>query len=142
MGQIACLPEPLIKLRRHKTCVSYEDGGRLQQLMGFAAIVCHFRRKAGLSDLSQMDDKVWREFLVWLETLLGKKGLFDEHRLWQAIRKAWYNNHSMGRITSTMHFISYILKNPLLFGKKIKGKLLGTNLPQQIVLESTNIWPR
>lgn len=66
-ARMASIKSPVLKLRRHSGMISHSGQGRLQQIMGLASIVCHFRRLWGISDPSRMEAPVWQKFLKWVE---------------------------------------------------------------------------
>ncbi len=68
ISSIACLQQRVIKLRKHSEMISNINQGKSQFVMGLAAAICHFRRKAGLSDPSQMEEVPWQRFLKWVES--------------------------------------------------------------------------
>ena len=99
-GLIACLQMPVVKLRKHSQMISNTNQGKLQEVMGICSRICHFRRKTGLSDPSQMDEDVWQDFLKWVEKKLDEKGFFDskqerseERRVGKECRSRWSPYH-------------------------------------------------
>ncbi len=68
VGNISCIQQPIIKLRKHGAMLSNTDQGKLQLIMGLSSRICHFRRILGMSDPSQQSDNIWRSFLDWVET--------------------------------------------------------------------------
>jgi glycosyltransferase involved in cell wall biosynthesis len=90
-GEIACIKEPLIKLRKHSLCVSNEQSGKLQFVFAIAALICHFRRKLGYEDLSEMGDDTWDIFLKWIEEQLEKKGWFNAIGYWNKFGAIWHS---------------------------------------------------
>ena len=90
-GKLACINKPLIKLRQHWESLSHLESGRTQQLRAVASAVCHFRRKDGLSDPSQMEQEVWEEFLAWINNQMELRGIFKNLHKYQDVRNAWHN---------------------------------------------------
>ena len=98
VGLIGCLREPLIKLRKHEKSVTAMNSGRLTEIMGMAATVCHFRRQAGRSDPSQRDPHEWDFFIRWIEERLEEENYFLNKQSWQSLRAHWYGAlHTPGR---------------------------------------------
>ncbi len=84
-GEIAALPEPLVKIRKHSDGISNDDSGKMQALYGLAARTCHFLRVQGASDPSAESDEEWNRFIEWLGIKAEEHGLFrrrhDRERL-------------------------------------------------------------
>ena len=89
-GTIGSLSDPLVMIRKHPGAVSSIGGGKPQQVVGTAATVCHLRRKARLSDPSEMNEDRWAEFLVWIEGKLEEEGYLAGFESLQELRNAWY----------------------------------------------------
>lgn len=111
-GLIACLQMPVVKLRKHSQMISNANQGELQDVMGICARICHFRRKAGLSDPSQMDEGVWQVFLKWVGRRLDEDGFFDSKHEWRAIRNVWYINPHANKRERVKELVLKIIDNP------------------------------
>jgi len=138
IGRIACLDVPVIKLRKHFNMISNTNNGRLQTIMGMCAVICHLRRKKGLSDPSRMDENRLREFLDWLEKRMEQEGVFQERRSWQAIRDVYYN-HNENKIKGAKAVATYLSKNPKEL-KTIWKRFLKTDFALELAEQSKNIW--
>lgn len=75
---IACLSEPLVRIRRHGEQISDCDGGRTQLTYGMAARVCHFVRMRDVVDPSSQNDADWERFLEWLVLRVEQAGRFRQ----------------------------------------------------------------
>lgn len=110
-GEIACIENVILQLRKHKDNISIR-ADRLQQLRSVAARICHFRRKAGLSDLSKMEEDVWQGFVKWVEERLEGEGYFRRIQGWQALWNAWYSNLDVNKFKRTMLVLKILMQNP------------------------------
>lgn len=117
---IGCLPDPVIKLRKHASMISNTNNGKLQQVNGLAVTICHFRRKFRMPDPSQMSEDIWQRFMSWLESHLEKEGYFLIVNRWLSVRKLWYSD------TETPFFIkaTALLKKMAMDSYIRKGLLL------------------
>lgn len=111
LGKIGCVNNILVKLRKHNSSISNIESGKLQAAMGLCAAICHFRREAGLSDPSQMEEDVWKEFVKWVRKRVEEEGIFQERRSWQAIRNAYYS-HNGSRLQGAKALVHHLYKNP------------------------------
>jgi glycosyltransferase involved in cell wall biosynthesis len=89
-GAIACLGEPLIKLRRHSHSISYRDIDKMQYILFIAAGICHVLRKRGQADPSNQDDQTWKFFISWLANNLEQRGILPLKEIKEYARKQWY----------------------------------------------------
>lgn len=137
LGKIGCVNSILIKLRKHNSSISNIESGKLQGVMGLCAAICHFRRKAGLSDPSQMEEDVWQEFVKWVRKRMGEEGLFQERREWQSIRNAHYNNGN--KIKGAKAVATHFIKNPKAL-KAVWQRFFKIDYALKFAEESKNIW--
>jgi hypothetical protein len=81
-GALACLPDPLVRIRKHAGQASLERDGRQQIVDSFAAIVSYVVRCwRGRDPLDGATNEV-SAFLSWLETRLEEEGVFAARRVW------------------------------------------------------------
>lgn len=110
---ISCLKTPVVKLRKHSQMISIADRGKLQLVMGISAIVCHFRRKWNLLDPSQLGERVWKEFLEWIEIRMEAEGFFRLMQGWQEFRNSWYSDIKENKFKKYKSALIELAKNPL-----------------------------
>lgn len=137
-GKLACIDKPLIKLRQHPESLSYKDSGQRQQLRAIAAAICHFRRKAGLSDPSQMNEETWQGFLSWVEKELEQAGFFEKLHKYQSLRTGWYNKQN-NKIRRIKEFTQQLIHDPLT-RKAMWSRYRGNNLALSLAEKSREIW--
>ena len=138
IGRIACLDVPVIKLRKHSNMISNTNNGRLQTIMGMCAVICHLRCKEGLSDPSRMEEDRWKEFLDWVEKRMEQKGIFQERRLWQAIRDAYYNRNG-NKLERAKAVTNHLIKNSKSL-KAIWRRFFKTDVALKLAEESRKIF--
>lgn len=110
-AHMACLKKPLIKLRKYPQVILSTHRGRA--VMSSAAAVCHLRRKARLSDPSQMDKEIWKKFLKWIEYRLEAEGYLQWLQGWRVLRNVWYANPNTNKVIKSKVFLSELVQNPL-----------------------------
>jgi len=91
-GEIAALPMPLVKIRKHEDCISNDARGQTQTLFGIAARVCHFTRVQGVPDPSRQSDTDWEDFMEWLAARVEQRGVFEQKQDWVDLRRAYYSS--------------------------------------------------
>ena len=137
-GLIGCSREPLVKTRILSASITHHKGGRLQKVMGTAATICHLRRKAGLSDPSQMDQEKWLRFLNWVEKRQEEEGYFCKAQTRQALRSIWYKNEEMDLATKSIRLIDQWSRCPHRLSI-IKEKFYGSNIAFKLTKESVEV---
>lgn len=132
-GRIACLPDPLVRHRKHSGQISLENNGRRQLCDGIAAIVCYFLRRAGHNDPSTIErSEEWYRFLSWIEERIEKAGLFDQRKAWVDARMTFFatRNRFIGALRSGAQLVqSRNVRNLVL------EKCFGSSLPHRLARE-------
>jgi glycosyltransferase involved in cell wall biosynthesis len=136
---IACLQIPAVKLRKHPQMISNINQGRLQQVVGLCARICHFRRKAGLSDPSQMGQEPWQKFLEWVEKRMYDQGYFQQMQGWQALRNNWYYNAEVNKLKRLGWLLKELIQNPSA-RKAFWGRFGKEKLAMKLAQESRKIF--
>jgi glycosyltransferase involved in cell wall biosynthesis len=91
LGRIACLQEPLIKLRRHQasmTAGNYYNSSVLAR----AAIISYKLNKKNHQDPIELDEPNFQAFINWLKNSLEKYAHTEEVRLYFDIEKLRYKS--------------------------------------------------
>lgn len=91
-GDIAALPEPLVKIRKHSDGISNDDSGKMQALFGLAARTCHFLRVTGAADPSAQSDEKWNRFIAWLEGRAEEEQLFQRKQEQRLLKKRYLSS--------------------------------------------------
>lgn len=118
IGELGCCKSVVLQLRKHTDNVSNLDFGygEIQQIKAVTAVICHFSRKTGLTDPSQMEDKPWDGFLTWVQNRMHEECYFEKMRGWETLRNFWYTNHDVNKLGRSMLMLQAIIKNPSFSG--------------------------
>ncbi len=110
-GTIACLPEALVKIRKHPSGISNDKRGSTALTMGMAATVCYFIRGRGAADPSRgADDRVWERFLHWLAERMEREPSFESYRQWLNFRRDFsLSSESVGRVNALLRLAGGLL---------------------------------
>lgn len=138
IGKIACLDVPVIKLRKHSNMISNTNNGKLQEVMGMCAIICHLRRKEGFSDPSRMEENRWKEFLNWLGKRMEQEGIFQKRKSWQILRDVYYQ-YNGNKIEGAKAVATCLIQDPKSL-KAIWRRIFKTNFALKLAKESKEIW--
>lgn len=92
VGEIACIDEPLVKIRKHDDQISHDEGGQRQLIDSSVASASYWLRKYGLPDPVEKDEKSFLLFYSWVaETLADWRvfGMASERKLLTAEQLLW-----------------------------------------------------
>lgn len=132
-GKIACLPKPLVRIRRHADRISLDSNGRRQFCDGTAATVGHFLRKAGYEDPSlASSDSEWISFLKWVEKRVDETGAFEKRKAWGDARSAFFSSEN--KVIGANRFGFHLIQSG--YGAALVWeKFFGSSLPERLARE-------
>lgn len=131
-GVMECLPDPLVRIRKHAAQVSLERAGREQLTGAFAAIASYFLRGWGWRDpLNGRIDET-TSFRAWVEMRLEEEGVFARRAIWSGARTLalGYSN----RLFALVPFLRVVCGSTLGM-VLVKERLLGSNLGWRLAEE-------
>jgi glycosyltransferase involved in cell wall biosynthesis len=76
-GDMACIQESLMRIRKHSGQISLSDGGRDQIVDCRLAIISYLLRKAGVADVIDEDELTYHRFVEWVKERLQSDGYFE-----------------------------------------------------------------
>lgn len=133
-GKIACLAEPLVKIRKHAGQMSLLDNNKRSFLDAATAGVCHFLRKAGYNNIPSLDksEENWFLFLNWVEKRMVETDIVLERKIWIDAREEYFYSQKniknkfflMLRLTRSGHLVSLL-----------KSKMFGLSMPEKLAYE-------
>ncbi len=131
-GRIACIPDSLVRIRKHGAQISSSGQGPSQFVYGTGAIVCHFLRLAGKKDPSAADESGWSGFLQWVARRLADERIEEMHYEWGEYRSAYLD--SRRSLVSLARFAGRTIRS----GHALRlaaSKLIGSSLPRRLARE-------
>lgn len=132
-GDIACLPEPLVRIRKHAGQMSLDNNGARQFCDAAAATVCHLLRKNGDTDPSTTPDpKAWTRFLVWIDNEIAGHGALVRRKAWGEARCAFF--YSGNGVSGTIKCARRILMSGYAI-ELLYEKFFGSRLPEKLARE-------
>jgi len=132
-GKLACISEPLVKIRKHATQMSNDDGGRQQISDDCVAVICHFLRQRGIADpVDTPDEEYVNGFFAWVKQEMNKAGVFEMRRAWAEARVAYFVQSN--RLVGLACFAVQLMTSGHAF-RLIKEKLVGTDLAERLALK-------
>lgn len=92
-GKVACIPETLVRIRKHAGQMSLDNNGARQFCDAAAATVCHLLRKNGDTDPSTTPDpEAWGRFLLWIDNEIAGHGALARRKAWGEARCAFFSS--------------------------------------------------
>jgi glycosyltransferase involved in cell wall biosynthesis len=131
VGTLACLRQPLVRIRKHPGQISLTGGGRRQVCDAMAGTVGHLLGKAGYTDpCSHGNDAEWTAFLAWVEKKVDQSGLLERRARWNDARERLLSTPSRvkrgfafgARLSMSGHAVTLLTE-----------RIFGLSLPRRLV---------
>lgn len=130
VGELACLDEPLVKIRRHTDQISHGESGRRQQIDSRVALVSYWLRKKGAGDPVNAEQVAFNVFYAWLEQEIVDDGLFERLNHRRHLKIAL--NNSETRVSKWLCFGMIFGAQPLLSFRLLREHLFGEPTAAQL----------
>lgn len=134
-GYIACLSQPLIKLRRHNGCISNHDAGRTQVIYGLAARICHSLRLMNADDPSGLDEPDWLDFINWLTNQPHVKHVFQMALIKSELKQTWRSNKKRPFLMQGVDFTKSVFSHPIKSIRIAQHIICGSNLATKLAYD-------
>jgi glycosyltransferase involved in cell wall biosynthesis len=133
LGHLACIPEPLVRIRKHATQVSHEDSGRRQRVDSRLSLTSYWLRANGKPDPVSEDDAHFDAFRRWLETRLDDEHLHGAETLRAHLADVFRN--AGNRWLGLFRILSASIKQPILVLRLVWRSFAGETIAQQMARE-------
>lgn len=132
-GKLACLPEPLVRIRRHGAQISRGAGGRQSRIDACAATVSHFVRRVGLADpIESGNREATQQFLKWVEQRMEDAKVFEKRWIWEDVRSSFFDNTD--RVSAWKDAIWKIARSRYAYSL-LRDWVLGSRLERRLAKE-------
>lgn len=132
-GGLACLPDLLVKIRKHPGQMSWDGSGSRQLFDAAAATAGYLLGKAGLPDPAAVSDEAeWTAFLSWAEQRMAFYQVLEQRKAWWEARAAFVS--AGGGPSGLLHFAARLLRSGRAL-ELLKVKLFGSDLPRRLAAE-------
>lgn len=132
IGNFACMPEPLVRIRQHDEQISHEDFGKRQIVDAVSAVTSYFIRQYGVADPVAGNEAEFQAFRTWIEQRLKEEKFFELRQFRAQLRACFYKQSNPINGEST---IRKGLLNPFLLWRLCQEQLFGSALPRQFAQE-------
>lgn len=132
-GNIACLADLLVLIRKHNEQISNEEGGFRQLIDVHIATVSYFLRRLGIEDpMTSIKNVKASEFRNWVEKCMVDNDVYKRRCIWGVARSKFFMHRN--RIIAISEFILHIIRSGYAFSL-CKEKLLGSYYPEKLAKE-------
>ena len=133
VGRLACLPSAKIRLRTHASNISSFCGGVHQRHAAMLARVCHWRRKMGQSDPSNLPAGEWEAFRSYVKRAMAQNEQ-DESALTNCLLAELPRNSLARSMVLTWRLLA--AAGPLATARLIRNRLFGRQLVMRIAKDA------
>ena len=133
VGELACLSEPLVRIRKHSEQISHSEGGRRQMVDSRLATVSYWLRYFGNPDPVEADEVSFSNFNTWVHSRLQESGLFEfqthKGHIQAGVGKAMQSPLAFIRL------IGVCGRRPIFTLRFLRERLFGESLARHLALE-------
>ena len=130
VSRIACLEEPLTRIRRHPGSISLVSVGNAPIVFAIAASTCHFIRKdRQVEDPSRSSGAAWQEFLAWVDQEVTRNRVVERRDVWNRARGRFLASNSL--LPGALRAIATLGRGKQL-GTIAYEKAFGSSLPRKL----------
>lgn len=133
VGEIACLDEPLVRIRKHTNQISHDDSGKRQAINGRIVLTSYYIRQLGAPDPVNLDQASFESFCEWITMKLENEKAFEIEKLRKELDHSFRDAPNMP--TAILNVAVKVLCHPGLMWSLIVKKLDGGRLPRQQAME-------
>lgn len=136
LGQIACLKNSLVRIRRHSHQISKSVSGVSQLTYGTVAIICHFLRQQHHPDPStSIDSHAWKELISWVDRRIREEGILEMRDSRARARAECLSGRK--DVSALFRFAARLMSSGY-GGASVREWIFGSSLPRRL----TNEWGR
>ncbi len=136
VGELTCLEDPYVQIRKHPGQISHFENGTRQILDARIATVASWLRHYNQPDPISLDDSGFYAYYLWIEKQLILDKLFE----FLCFKQSLNNKINIEYINFFSYFtlINFIFSNPFNFIRYIKEKIFGETLPHTLAKKWMN----
>ena len=130
VGELACLSEPLVQIRKHPGQISRSEGGQRQVVDSWLATVSYWLRHFNAVDPVDADDANYNSFNAWIKVRLKEEGLFEllDH-------KDRLKSFAIKSPFDAIRLIGACMSRPFFTLRLIQERFIGKSLAHRLALE-------
>lgn len=133
VGELACLSEPLVQIRKHPGQISHSEKGRRQIIDSRLATVSYWLRHFRVSDPVEADEASFNNFNSWMQARLQESGLFEFQTHKAHIRS--FFSEALKSPFGVIRLIGTCVRRPIFTLRFFQERLFGESLARRLALE-------
>ena len=135
VGELACLGDPLVQIRKHPGQISHSEKGMRQISDSRLAMVAYWLRQLNFADPIDGDTTDYENFHTWVRARLDADGLFAfaEHRA--QLRSIFYRAGATASPIGAINFIVACCTRPSCLLRLFHERLFGETLTRHLATE-------
>ncbi|SUS08811.1 Cell wall biogenesis glycosyltransferase [uncultured Defluviicoccus sp.] len=133
VGLLACIEEPLVRIRQHAAQISHEDGARRSRLDSCIAITSYWLKRAGHLDPVTGNEADFDSFYAWFVENLKKRHALDYHGMAYQMRKNIEGK--TGPLEKLVAALVALMRQPRLSSRYLCHRLFGETLSRELAKE-------
>ena len=133
IGKIACVVEPLVRVRKHTGQVSYEEGGRRQIIDSTVALVSHWLREGNFADpvAAQGLDEEFADFWQFVARQIELAKMFEFNCFMRELRK----RYDAPTLTSLWVMFALSIRSPHFVLRRISNALFEDRFAKRLAVK-------
>ena len=132
-GDLACVDESLVRIRKHAGQISHEESGKRQRVDSRLSLTSYWLRQEGLTDPVSDDEPRFAEFRGWVESRLKQEGLHDVEAMRAQLNLLF--NAAPNLPFAALRMADASLRHPAIVWRLILQRFTGENLARQMARE-------
>ncbi|MFL0706830.1 glycosyltransferase [Cylindrospermopsis raciborskii] len=133
IGKIACVVEPLVRIRKHTGQVSYEEGGHRQIIDSNVALVSHWLRQGNFADpvAAQSVDEEFADFWQFVAREMELAKMFEFNCFMRELRK----RYDARTLTSLWAIFALSIRSPHFVLRRISNALFEDRFAKRLAIK-------
>lgn len=133
VGELACIDESLVKIRKHSSQISHDESGKRQKLYSRIAMTSYWLRQYGFPDPVSDVEERFEVFRIWIEKRLEEEALFISEYFMDQSRKMFYGAPKSP--TGALKLFGMALRHPVIVLYQLRQRVFGDQLPRRLAQE-------
>ncbi len=135
-GELGCVDEPLVRIRKHADQISHEESGRRQKVDSRLSATSYWLRSSGRSDPVSDDEKRFNAFRDWVDSRLAQEGLYAAEALRAQLNSLIHG--APNSLVGVLRMVETSLKHPSVVLRLVWQRFTGENLARRMAQEWTS----
>jgi len=132
VGELACLEEPLVLIRKHVCQISHGESGKRQHIDARVAVTSYWLRKKLQSDPLESDAETFKFFYAWFKRELEDDLSFGVQEYKRRLKMVGARADKRSTFSYGFYLVLSFLKEPLMLFRFIRERLIGDPIGRRL----------